>query len=78
MKIVEINLVKEFKLLLYMFVFFNVLNVFSIFYYGTSWSELYSQWKFIVALTLFSYLIYFILRIVIGSIRRFKDERFTV
>ena len=78
MKIVEINLVKEFKLLFYMFVFFNVLNVVSIFYYQTSWSEIYSQWKFIVVLTLVSDLIYFVLRIIIGSIRRFKDERFPV
>jgi hypothetical protein len=46
-------------------------NIYAIIKYDTAWKELYSQWFYVLALTIFFYFVIGIFRIIIGKIWKF-------
>ncbi|MFV0376537.1 MAG: hypothetical protein ACK5JD_04455 [Mangrovibacterium sp.] len=78
MKIIEINIFRQLRLLLYIFIFFNLLNVAGILIFRTSWSELYSQLGFVVLLTLICWLFFLFVKIVYRFIRKRNEPRISI
>lgn len=64
---------RELYIWLISFAVANLLNVFSILYYKTQWKELYTQWGFVLALSLVMYVLYTLVRIIISLIKQKKQ-----
>jgi len=67
MKRIQIKPLSQIIILMALFVFFNLLNVWSIFHYKTAWNELYREMDFVLLLTGGTYFLYLVIRIFILS-----------
>lgn len=69
---------RQIRLLLYFFVFFNLLNVAGILIYHTSWSELYTELDFVFVLSFVFCGLLLFLKTVYRLIRKRKEQRISI
>lgn len=70
MKTVTINIITELKVWISIFIFSNILNIFSIVVYKTEWKELYTQLGFVFVISCILYLLAGAIRIIAGLFRK--------
>lgn len=78
MKVLEINMIRQLRLLAYFFVFFNLLNVAGILIYHTRWSELYSELDFVLVLSFVFWGLFLCLKVGYRFIRKPKEQRISI
>ncbi len=72
MKPITIHPRREFIIWLIAFLFSNLLNVYGIIHYKTSWIELVTQLGYVFILSLLFYFLVALIRLIVGIIRRRK------
>jgi len=68
MKKIQIRPLRHLIVLIALFVFFNLLNAWSIVHYKTAWSELTSEMGFVLLLTSGAFLIYIVIGLIVSLI----------
>jgi hypothetical protein len=72
MKPITIHPRREFIIWLIAFLVSNLLNVYGIIHYKTSWTELFTQLGYVLVLSLLLYFMVALIRLVIGILRKGK------
>jgi len=72
MKPITIHPRREFIIWLIAFLFSNLLNVYGIIHYKTSWMELVTQIGYVFVLSLLFYFLVALIRLIVGIIRNRK------
>jgi hypothetical protein len=72
MKPITIHPRREFIIWLIAFLFSNLLNVYGIIHYKTSWMELVTQIGYVLVLSLLFYFLVALIRLIVGIIRNRK------
>jgi hypothetical protein len=72
MKPVTIHPRREFIIWLIAFLFSNLLNVYGIIHYKTSWKELFTQLGYVFVLSLLLYFMVVLIRLVIAILKKRK------
>lgn len=72
MKPITIHPRREFIIWLIAFLLSNLLNVYGIIHYKTSWIELFTQLGYVFVLSLLLYFLVALIRLVVGIIRKRK------
>jgi hypothetical protein len=70
MKPITIHPRREFIIWLIAFLLSNLLNVYGIIHYKTSWTELFTQLGYVFVLSLFLYFLVALIRLLAGSIKK--------
>lgn len=65
---------QEWIALLVCFIVANLLNVYSIYQFNTPWSELYTQWLYILLLSVVIYAVFTFLRLIVCGIRAYLKK----
>ena len=72
MRPITIHPRREFIIWLIAFLFSNLLNVYGIIHYKTSWKELFTQLGYVFVLSLFLYFLVALIRLMVDVLRKRK------
>ena len=70
MRPITIHPRREFIIWLFAFLFSNLLNVYGIVHYKTSWTELFTELGYVFVLSLLIYFLVALIRLMVGILRK--------